>query len=111
MRKACSKQRESVLRAAEEVADLQHDKVPGREHLVEIVRVDLEQDRGHSSGMVKPSRKHAWCEHLFATKHVFLVGAIHPSGGREKHQASRRVRGSNDLSHRFADAAKKDPGG
>ena len=49
MRKACSKQRESVLRAAEEVADLQHDKVPGREHLVEIVRVDLEQVRGHSS--------------------------------------------------------------
>ena len=44
---------QSVLRAAEEVADLQHDKVPGREHLVEIVRVDLEQDRGHSTAHTK----------------------------------------------------------
>ena len=40
----------NALSLPEEVADLQHDKVPGREHLVEIVRVDLEQDRGHSSG-------------------------------------------------------------
>ena len=44
---------ESVLReAGEEVADLadlQHDEVPGGEHVVEIVRVDPEQDRGHSN--------------------------------------------------------------
>ena len=35
--------RESVFRAAEEVTDLaelEHDKVPGREHVVELVRVD-----------------------------------------------------------------------
>ena len=41
-----------MLREAEEVADLadlQHDEVPGGEHVVEIVRVDPEQDRGHSS--------------------------------------------------------------
>ena len=38
-----------MLRAAEEVADLEDDKVPADEHVVEIVRVDLEQDRGHSS--------------------------------------------------------------
>ena len=37
-----TEQRESVLRAAEEVADLEDDVVPGREHLVEIVRVDLD---------------------------------------------------------------------
>ena len=33
---------ESVLRAAEEVADLEDDKVPADEHVVEIVRVDLD---------------------------------------------------------------------
>ena len=41
-----------MLREAEEVADLadlQHDEVPGGEHVVEIVRVDPEQDRGHST--------------------------------------------------------------
>ena len=38
-----------MLRAAEVVADLEDDKVPADEHVVEIVRVDLEQDRGHSS--------------------------------------------------------------
>ena len=41
-----------MFREAEEVADLadlQHDEVPGGEHVVEIVRVDPEQDRGHSS--------------------------------------------------------------
>ena len=32
-----------------DLADLEDDKVLGREHVVEIVRVDLEQDRGHSS--------------------------------------------------------------
>ena len=41
--------RDSVLRAAEVVADLEDDKVPADEHVVEIVRVDPEQDRGHSS--------------------------------------------------------------
>ena len=41
--------RESVLRAAEVVADLEDDKVPADEHVVEIVRVDLEQDRGLST--------------------------------------------------------------
>ena len=47
----------SVLGAAGEVgvvadlADLEDDKVLGREHVVEIVRVDLEQDRGHSTRM------------------------------------------------------------
>ena len=39
-----------MLRAAEVVADLEDDKVPADEHVVEIVRVDLEQDRGHSRG-------------------------------------------------------------
>ena len=38
-----------MLRAAEVVADLEDDKVPADEHVVEIVRVDPEQDRGHSS--------------------------------------------------------------
>ena len=38
-----------MLRAAEVVADLEDDKVPADEHVVEIVRVDLEQDRGHSN--------------------------------------------------------------
>ena len=38
-----------MLRAAEVVADLEDDKVPADEHVVEIVRVDLEQDRGHST--------------------------------------------------------------
>ena len=38
-----------MLRAAEVVADLDDDKVPADEHVVEIVRVDLEQVRGHSS--------------------------------------------------------------
>ena len=41
-----------MLRADKEVADLadlEGDKVPGREHVVEIVRVDPEQDRGHST--------------------------------------------------------------
>ena len=32
----------SVLRAAEKVADLEDDVVPAREHVVEIVRVDLD---------------------------------------------------------------------
>ena len=31
------------------IADLEDDKVLGREHVVEIVRVDPEQVRGHSS--------------------------------------------------------------
>ena len=42
----------SVFREAEEVAelaDLQLDEVPGGEHVVEIVLVDPEQDRGHST--------------------------------------------------------------
>ena len=39
-----------MLRAAEVVADLEDDKVPADEHVVEIVRVDPEQDRGHSIG-------------------------------------------------------------
>ena len=38
-----------MLRAAEVVADLEDDKVPADEHVVEIVRVDLEQVRGHST--------------------------------------------------------------
>ena len=37
-----TEQRESVLRAAEIVADLEDDKVPADEHVVEIVRVDLD---------------------------------------------------------------------
>ena len=37
-----TERRESVLRAAEEVADLEDDVVPAREHVVEIVRVDLD---------------------------------------------------------------------
>ena len=41
-----------MLRAAEEVADLEDDVVPAREHVVEIVRVDLEQDRGRSTYQV-----------------------------------------------------------
>ena len=32
-----------------DLADLEDDVVPGREHVVELVRVDLEQDRGHST--------------------------------------------------------------
>ena len=32
-----------------DLADLEDDVVPGREHVVELVRVDLEQDRGHSN--------------------------------------------------------------
>ena len=42
----------SVFREAEEVAelaDLQLDEVPAGEHVVEIVRVDPEQVRGHST--------------------------------------------------------------
>ena len=45
-------QQESVLLAAKEVADradLEDDEVPADEHVVELVRVDLEQDRGHST--------------------------------------------------------------
>ena len=45
---------------AEEVADLadlQHDEVPGGEHVVEIVRVDPEQDRGHSSTGPGPAKR------------------------------------------------------
>ena len=41
-----------MLRAAKEIADLadlEDVDLPGREHVVEIVRVDLEQDRGHST--------------------------------------------------------------
>ena len=30
------------------IVDLEDEKVPGGEHCVEIVRVDPEQDRGHS---------------------------------------------------------------
>ena len=44
-----------MLRAAEEVAelaDLEDDKVPADEHVVEIVRVGLEQDRGRSTRVV-----------------------------------------------------------
>ena len=43
---------ESVFRAAQEaadLADLEHDEVPAGEHVVELVRVDLEQVRGHST--------------------------------------------------------------
>ena len=36
-------------RASFGIVDLEDDKVPGREHDVEIVRVDPEQDRGHST--------------------------------------------------------------
>ena len=32
-----------------EVAELEDDKVPADEHVVEIVRVGLEQDRGRST--------------------------------------------------------------
>ena len=42
MTEGLTEQRESVLRAAEEVADLEDDVVPAREHVVEIVRVDLD---------------------------------------------------------------------
>ena len=45
-----------MLRAAEVVADLEDDKVPADEHVVEIVRVDPEQDRGHSTGQMLFSR-------------------------------------------------------
>ena len=49
MLRAADEKRKSVLRAADVVADLEDDKVPADEHVVEIVRVDLEQDRGHST--------------------------------------------------------------
>ena len=39
----------AAVKAAEVVADLEDDKVPADEHVVEIVRVDPEQDRGHST--------------------------------------------------------------
>ena len=45
----------AAVKAAEVVADLEDDKVPADEHVVEIVRVDLEQDRGHSN--LFPSRQ------------------------------------------------------
>ena len=51
----------AAVKAAEVVADLEDDKVPADEHVVELVRVDLEQDRGHSSGEssgAKTSYKH-----------------------------------------------------
>ena len=38
----------TACRRSRVVADLEDDVVPGREHVVELVRVDLEQDRGHS---------------------------------------------------------------
>ena len=38
-----------VVRIVGDLADLEDDKVQGREHVFEIVRVDLERDRGHSS--------------------------------------------------------------
>ena len=38
-----------MIRASFGIVDLEDDKVPGREHDVEIVRVDPEQDRGHST--------------------------------------------------------------
>ena len=33
-----------------DLADLEDEEVLGRERVVELVRVDLEQDRGHSTG-------------------------------------------------------------
>ena len=51
-----------MLREAEEVADLQHDKVPGGEHVVEIVLVDPEQDRGHSPEYISTVMTW-WCIH------------------------------------------------
>ena len=33
-----------------DLADLEDEEVLGRERVVELVRVDLEQDRGHSRG-------------------------------------------------------------
>ena len=54
MLRAADEQRKGVLRAADVVADLEDDKVPADEHVVEIVRVDLEQDRGHSTSHQRP---------------------------------------------------------
>ena len=85
----------AAVKAAEVVADLEDDKVPADEHVVEIVRVDLEQDRGHSSMYtlrehavrVAMQRREGRCnaqEDLLFEKVIFSVGVadviviIHP---------------------------------